>query len=277
MDTTMDVTPEFPGMFGSPRTPARAFSPVRSPLRTSSLAPAVSTPAPAPDTGTGEEPTSALSPRPRSEAACRALNVIVALVLIALSLPVTLLTALVIKLTSRGPVFYTQTRVGLDRRWNRTRAMYERRREDLGGEQFTIYKFRSMRVDAEVGGQAVWATKDDDRVTPVGRFIRATRIDEIPQLLNVLRGDMNVVGPRPERPSIFVRLREDIHLFPVRQRVKPGITGWAQINRSYDTDLDGVREKLRLDIEYLQRQSLLTDLKIMLGTVPVVLFRRGGW
>jgi lipopolysaccharide/colanic/teichoic acid biosynthesis glycosyltransferase len=277
MDTTMDVTPEFPGMFGSPRTPSRAFAPVRTPIRASSLATAVSTPAPAPDTGTGEEPSAAFNPRPRNEAACRALNVTVALVLIALTLPVTLLTALVIKLTSRGPVFYTQTRVGLDRRWNRTRAMYERRREDLGGEQFTIYKFRSMRVDAEVGGQAVWATKDDDRVTPVGRFIRATRIDELPQLINVLRGEMNVVGPRPERPSIFVRLREEIALLPVRQRVKPGITGWAQINRSYDTDIDGVREKLRLDIEYLQRQSLLTDLKIMARTVPVMLFRVGGW
>jgi lipopolysaccharide/colanic/teichoic acid biosynthesis glycosyltransferase len=239
------------------------------------LAGAVSTPAPAPDTD-GEE-RSAFAPRSRSELACRVLNVAVALVLLVLTLPITLLTALLIKLTSPGPVFYTQTRVGLDRRWNRTRALYERRREDLGGEQFTIFKFRSMRVDAEQGGKAVWATKDDHRVTAVGRFIRATRIDELPQLLNVLRGEMNVVGPRPERPSIFVRLREDIALFPVRQRVKPGITGWAQINRSYDTDVEGVREKLKLDIEYLQRQSLLTDVGILLRTVPVVVFRKGGW
>jgi lipopolysaccharide/colanic/teichoic acid biosynthesis glycosyltransferase len=277
MDTTMAAASEFPGMFGSPRTPARAFEPVRVPGRTPALAASVSTPAPGPDTDTGEEPRSGFAPRSRSELACRVLNVSVALVLIVLTLPVTLLTALLIKLTSPGPVFYSQTRVGLDRRWNRTRALYERRREDLGGEQFTILKFRSMRVDAEIGGQAVWATKDDDRVTQVGRFIRATRIDELPQLLNVLRGDMNVVGPRPERPSIFVRLREDISLFPVRQRVKPGITGWAQINRSYDTDIEGVREKLRLDIEYLQRQSFLTDVSILLKTVPVVVFRRGGW
>lgn len=277
MDTTMHATSEFPGMFGAPRTPARAFEPVRVPGRAQALATSVSTPAPGPDTETGDEPTSAFSPRSRSELACRILNVAVALVLIVVTLPITLLTALVIKLSSTGPVFYSQTRVGLDRRWNRTRALHERRREDLGGEQFTILKFRSMRVDAEVGGQAVWATKDDDRVTPVGRFIRATRIDELPQLLNVLRGDMNVVGPRPERPSIFVRLREDIQLFPVRQRVKPGITGWAQINRSYDTDIDGVREKLKLDIEYLQQQSVFTDLRIMARTVPVMLFRVGGW
>jgi lipopolysaccharide/colanic/teichoic acid biosynthesis glycosyltransferase len=272
---TMDATPHLPGVFGAPRTPARAFEPVRVSGAVTGLAGAVSTPAPAPDTD-GEE-RSAFAPRSRSELACRVLNVAVALVLLVLTLPITLLTALLIKLTSPGPVFYTQTRVGLDRRWNRTRALYERRREDLGGEQFTIFKFRSMRVDAEQGGKAVWATKDDHRVTAVGRFIRATRIDELPQLLNVLRGEMNVVGPRPERPSIFVRLREDIALFPVRQRVKPGITGWAQINRSYDTDVEGVREKLKLDIEYLQRQSLLTDVGILLRTVPVVVFRKGGW
>jgi lipopolysaccharide/colanic/teichoic acid biosynthesis glycosyltransferase len=277
MSSTLDATSEFPGMFGSPRTPARAFQPVRVPERTQGAPIAVSTPAPGPESEADQEPGTSFAPRARSESACRILNVFVALVLLLITLPITLLTALLIKVTSRGPVFYTQTRVGIDRRWNRTRALYERRREDLGGEQFTIIKFRSMRVDAEVSGNAVWATKDDDRVTPIGRFIRATRIDELPQLLNVLRGDMNVVGPRPERPSIFVRLREEIALLPVRQRVKPGITGWAQINRSYDTDVDGVREKLRLDVEYLQTQSLVTDLRIMARTVPVMLFRIGGW
>ncbi len=276
MSITLSTSSEFPGLFGSPRTPARAFAPVRVAGRAETLVTAISTPAPAPDTD-HQEPTSAFAPRARSEIACRLLNVTVALALIIVTLPLTLLAALFIKLSSPGPVFYTQTRVGLDRRWNRTRALYERRREDLGGEQFTIIKFRSMRVDAEVGGLAVWATQDDDRVTTVGRFLRATRIDELPQLINVLRGEMNVVGPRPERPSIFVRLREDIQLFPVRQRVKPGITGWAQINRSYDTDIEGVREKLRLDIEYLRSQSLMTDFGILVKTVPVVVFRRGGW
>ncbi len=274
MITTMDATPEFNATFGAPRTPARAFQPVRLPAKGPAVAGAISTNAPAPDS---DQHSADLEPRPRSELACRILNVCVALLLAVVTLPFSIAAALAIKLTSPGPVFYTQTRVGLDRRWNRTRALYERRREDLGGEQFTIYKFRSMKVDAEVGGTAVWATQDDDRVTRVGRILRATRIDELPQLLNVFRGEMNVVGPRPERPSIFVRLREEISLLPVRQRVKPGITGWAQINRSYDTDVDGVREKLRLDLEYLRSQSVMTDLRIMLRTVPVMLFRIGGW
>jgi len=186
-------------------------------------------------------------------------------------------TAIVIRLTSRGPVLYTQTRVGLDRRWNRTRALNERRSEDLGGTPFTIYKFRSMRLDAEANGQAVWATRNDDRVTGVGKFLRTTRVDELPQLFNVIRGDMNIVGPRPERPSIFVRLREQIAEYPVRQRVKPGITGLAQVSNPYDTCLDDVRRKVQSDIEYMRRQSLAEDLLIMARTVPVMLFRIGGW
>ena len=275
MHTTMDATPEFSSIIGAPRTPALALRPARALARDAALPVSISTPAPAPDTD--NEPQSSLEPRHRSERACRVLNVVVAFILTLVTLPVSLLAALAIKLSSPGPVFYTQTRVGLDRRWNRTRALHERRREDLGGEQFTIYKFRSMKVDAEVGGHAVWATQDDDRVTRVGKILRATRVDELPQLLNVFRGEMNIVGPRPERPSIFVRLREEIELLPVRQRVKPGITGWAQINRSYDTDIDGVREKLRLDLEYLRSQSIATDLRIMARTVPVMLFRIGGW
>lgn len=272
----MDMTPDALNRLEAPLTPARAFEPIRVPERAAARASAVSTPAPAPERDSSPEQPEEFSPRARSEVICRLLNVAVAVLLLVITLPVTLVTALLIKLSSPGPVFYSQTRVGLDRRWNRTRALYERRREDLGGEQFTIYKFRSMRVDAEAAG-AVWAKQDDDRVTTVGKIIRKLRIDEIPQLFNVLRGEMNVVGPRPERPSIFVRLREDIQLFPVRQRVKPGITGWAQINRSYDTDIEGVREKLRLDIEYLRSQSAMTDLGIMLKTVPVVLLRKGGW
>jgi lipopolysaccharide/colanic/teichoic acid biosynthesis glycosyltransferase len=173
-------------------------------------------------------------------------------------------------------VFYTQVRVGLDRRWNRTRALNERRREDLGGAPFTIYKFRSMRVDAEVNGQAVWAKQNDDRVTAIGGIIRKSRIDELPQLFNVLRGDMNIVGPRPERPSIFVRLREQITDYPVRQRVKPGITGLAQVSNPYDTDLDDVRRKVAFDIQYMQRQSVAEDIRIMLRTIPVMIFRIGG-
>lgn len=209
--------------------------------------------------------------------ATRVLNIILALVFLVIAAPIMLLAAIAIRFSSRGPVFYTQVRVGLDRRWTRSRALNERRREDLGGVPFRIYKFRSMRVDAEVNGQAVWAKQNDDRVTAVGRVIRKTRIDELPQLLNVLRGDMNIVGPRPERPSIFVRLREQIDDYPVRQRVKPGITGLAQITNPYDQTLDDVRRKVECDIRYMRTQSMATDLGIMLRTLPVMVMRLGGW
>jgi lipopolysaccharide/colanic/teichoic acid biosynthesis glycosyltransferase len=216
-------------------------------------------------------------PRPRSELASRVFNMLVALMMILVALPVMVITAVVIRLSSRGPVLYTQVRVGIDRRWTRTRALNERRREDLGGIPFTIYKFRSMRVDAEVNGQAVWAKMDDDRVTAIGRIMRKTRIDELPQLFNVLRGDMNIVGPRPERPSIFVRLREQIDEYPLRQRVKPGITGLAQVSNPYDQTLDDVRRKVQFDVLYMKRQSLWEDIRIMARTIPVMLFRIGGW
>lgn len=214
-------------------------------------------------------------PQSRSERTSRAFNFTVAIVMFLFACPIMILTALVIRLSSRGPVLYTQTRVGVDRRWSRTRALKERRREDLGGVPFTIYKFRSMRVDAEINGQAVWAKKDDDRVTSIGKLIRKSRIDELPQLFNVLRGDMNIVGPRPERPSIFVRLREQIAEYPVRQRVKPGITGLAQVSNPYDENLDDVRRKVAFDIQYMQRQSLGEDIRIMLKTIPVMVFRIG--
>ncbi len=222
-------------------------------------------------------PDDDFEPRPRSESASRVFNCAFAVGLILITAPVMAVTAIVIRLTSRGPVFYTQTRVGIDRRWTRTRALRERRREDLGGSPFTIYKFRSMRVDAEVNGQAVWAKQDDDRVTSIGKVIRKTRIDELPQLFNVVSGEMNIVGPRPERPSIFVRLREQIDNYPVRQRVKPGITGLAQVSNPYDTCLDDVKRKVAYDIAYMKRQSLWTDVSIMVRTVPVMLFRIGGW
>jgi lipopolysaccharide/colanic/teichoic acid biosynthesis glycosyltransferase len=216
-------------------------------------------------------------PKDRNETTCRVFNVVIAAILVLLTLPIMLLTAVMVRLTSKGPVFYMQTRVGIDRRWNRTRALQERRRENLGGTLFTIYKFRSMKVDAEVNGQAVWAKQNDDRVTALGRILRKTRVDELPQLLNVLRGDMNIVGPRPERPSIFVRLREEIVEYPIRQRVRPGITGRAQVFHNYDTCIDDVRVKVAHDLEYLRRQSMKEDLAIMARTIPVMLFRIGGW
>ena len=206
-----------------------------------------------------------------------ALNVTLALVALVALLPVFLLLAVLIKLTSRGPVFYLQERVGLDRRGLGPDAHNHRRVQDLGGKPFTIYKFRTMHVDAERHSGAVWAAQADPRVTPVGRVLRQYRLDELPQLLNVLKGEMNIVGPRPERPTIFAELRSHIAEYPLRQRAKPGITGLAQINHHYDRSLDDVRTKVSYDLEYIRRQSLREDLRIMLKTIPVILLRRGGW
>ena len=214
----------------------------------------------------------------RSEKLTRLVNVVLAGVLLLALSPLLLVVAVAVKLTSPGPVFYTQTRVGLDRRRRPAGSLgYDRRVRNLGGSVFRIYKFRSMRADAERGTGAVWAQRADPRVTPLGRFLRKSRLDELPQLINVLLGDMNIVGPRPERPSIVHRLREDIDEYLLRHRTRPGITGWAQINQSYDTTLDDVRAKVRYDIEYLRRQGMAMDMRIMLMTIPVVLFRRGGW
>ena len=207
------------------------------------------------------------------------MNVAIAgLALVALS-PVMLLVAIAVRLSSPGPMIYMQTRVGLDRRRRRpgTAHDFDRRTFNLGGHPFRIYKFRTMRVDAERRTGARWATQNDPRVTRLGRVLRKARLDELPQLFNVLMGDMNIVGPRPERPSIFVRLAEDIEQYPWRQRAKPGITGLAQINHTYDSSLDDVKTKVRFDLEYLQRQGIAEDLRIIVKTVPVLLFRRGGW
>ena len=210
-------------------------------------------------------------------AAHRAMNIVVAVIALFVALPLLLLIALAVKLTSRGPVLYTQERVGLDRRTPGADAGNHRRTRDLGGRPFTIYKFRTMQVDAEHGTGAVWATQNDPRITPVGRFLRQYRLDEIPQLLNVMRGEMNIVGPRPERPTIFAELREHIAEYPQRQRAKPGITGLAQIHHHYDRSLDDVRTKVRYDLEYIRRRSVAEDLRIMLLTIPVIFLRRGGW
>ena len=216
-------------------------------------------------------------PRERHERLSRVLNfTLAALALIAAS-PLLLLLAIAVRLTSRGPILYAQTRVGLDRRWRSTLALHERRLEDLGGQVFTIYKFRTMRVDAERGSGAVWAQVNDPRVTKLGKYMRMLRLDEIPQFWNVLLGDMNIVGPRPERPSIVSRLREDIPEYQCRHRVKPGITGLAQINQNYDACIDDVRSKVGWDIRYIREQGIWIDLKILLLTVPSVLLRYRGW
>lgn len=215
-------------------------------------------------------------PRERSEALSRAVNVVIASTALVVAAPVLAAVALLVKLTSPGPILYQQTRIGVDRRF-RQRSSDDRRAYDHGGKPFRMYKFRTMRVDAEADGRAVWAAKKDPRTTSIGGVLRRFRIDEIPQLYNVIRGEMNIVGPRPERPSLFAQLREDIPEYQMRQRVKPGITGWAQVNQAYDSCVDDVRRKVSYDLEYLRRQSVVEDLRIMSMTVPVMVFRRFGW
>ncbi|HVX39482.1 MAG TPA: sugar transferase [Gemmatimonadaceae bacterium] len=219
----------------------------------------------------------AFTPRRRSELANRLLNILVASIALAVLAPLLVLIGLLVAATSPGPIIYVQTRVGVDRRHRRRPVDLgcDRRTRDIGGKAFHIYKFRSMVANAERNG-AVWARQGDARVTPLGRVLRASRLDELPQLVNVLIGDMNIVGPRPERPRIFAQLRESIDEYPRRQLGRPGITGWAQINHRYDTCLDDVKVKVRYDLEYLsRRQSLLEDVRIMLKTIPVMLFARG--
>jgi lipopolysaccharide/colanic/teichoic acid biosynthesis glycosyltransferase len=207
---------------------------------------------------------------PSNHNSVRVLNVIVATIGIIIAAPLMLFIAIAIKLTSRGPAFYAQTRVGLDRRWREGIRIHEARAVDLGGRPFTMYKFRTMVIDAEADGKAVWASKDDPRITAVGQFLRRARLDELPQLFNVLRGDMNIVGPRPERPSIFLELRNEIPSYHLRQRVMPGITGWAQVNQRYDTYVDDVRRKVDFDLEYVRLRSVTTDISIMVRTIPVM-------
>lgn len=211
----------------------------------------------------------------RRDKATRWLNLAVASVGIVITAPLMLLIAIAIKLSSPGPVIYTQERVGLDRR----RRMNEdteghRRSFDHGGKIFTIYKFRTMRPDDGKARQR-WATKDDPRITAIGRFLRATRLDELPQFINVLKGDMNIVGPRPEQPTIFAELHGELGTrYRRRQKVLPGITGLAQVKLGYDTDVDGVRRKVDMDLEYIRQRSASTDLEIMAKTVPVMVFRK---
>ena len=211
--------------------------------------------------------------RSANELALRVLNVTVAVLGIVITAPLMLAIALVVKLTSPGPAIYEQTRVGLNRRGTRKQVPASRRAGDIGGKPFGIFKFRTMRYDSDQ--TQVWASKNDCRITPVGRVLRRYRLDELPQLFNVLRGDMNVVGPRPEQPKLFEDLRQKIDLYPARQQVLPGITGWAQINLSYDSSVEDVRKKLDHDLEYIRRRTALEDLRIMALTLPVMIGKRG--
>ncbi|QWR76562.1 sugar transferase [Candidatus Magnetomonas plexicatena] len=181
---------------------------------------------------------------------------IISVVILIISLPIGALTAVLIKLDSRGPVFFTQDRVGFN------------------GQIFKIIKFRSMKVDAETNG-AVWASSNDPRVTRVGKFIRKFRIDELPQLINVLRGEMSFIGPRPERPDFVQGFNISIPYYSLRHSVRPGITGWAQIKYRYGASYDDTVIKLQYDLFYIKRLSSMLDLLIMFETVKTVLFGKG--
>ena len=187
--------------------------------------------------------------------------------------PVCLLIAIAVKLDTSGPIFYTQERVGINRRRPRRSAYApgkERRKADAFGRPFKIYKFRSMVVDAERHTGPVWAAAKDSRITRVGRFLRRTRLDETPQLWNVLRGDMSLVGPRPERPTFVQSLSATFPDYPKRCSALPGITGLAQVKSRYDTSVENVNRKLQYDLYYLKNGRLLLDLKIMAATVKVM-------
>lgn len=184
--------------------------------------------------------------------------------------PLLPLIALSIKLDSRGPVFYTQVRVGINRRKNHGPVWVgrERRRIFTSGKLFTMYKFRSMTTDAEKNG-AQWSTKNDIRVTRVGKILRKTHIDELPQLWNVFVGEMSLVGPRPERPIFVSKLRRKVLLYDKRHKIVPGITGLAQILNGYDDSIDSVRQKIVYDLDYVEKNSLLRDIKIILSTLKL--------
>jgi lipopolysaccharide/colanic/teichoic acid biosynthesis glycosyltransferase len=192
-------------------------------------------------------------------------------------MPIMLITALLIKLDSRGPVFYSQIRVGLNRRrgLGAQNSDVNRRGSNNLGVPFRIYKFRTMRTDAESNGGAVWASVGDSRVTRLGKFLRMSRLDELPQFYNVLKGDMSFIGPRPERPEFVQRLISSIRSYDMRCNVKPGITGLAQVRLRYASSIEDTRKKLRYDLVYLKKDSLLLDLQIFFGTFKTVLLARG--
>jgi sugar transferase (PEP-CTERM system associated) len=187
----------------------------------------------------------------------RGFDLICSTIILTVSFPVMVLTAVLIYLEDRSPIFYSQERVGLD------------------GNPFNVLKFRSMRNDAEKGGKPQWAAQNDPRVTRVGNFIRKTRIDELPQILNVFKGEMSFVGPRPERPYFVEQLIDVVPYYNVRHSIKPGITGWAQVRYGYGASADDALQKLQYDLYYVKNNSLFLDILILIDTLKVVLFRSG--
>lgn len=187
----------------------------------------------------------------------RAFDLLASVTLLSLTWPLMIVAAVAIRLESPGPIIFRQERTG------------------LGGRGFTCLKFRSMRQDAEKNGVAVWAKTNDARVTRVGKFIRKTRIDELPQIINVLRGDMSLVGPRPERPTFVEQLKSEVPYYDIRHSVKPGLTGWAQVRYSYGASIEDAARKLQFDLYYVKNHSLFLDLLVLFETIRVVVFREG--
>jgi sugar transferase (PEP-CTERM system associated) len=187
----------------------------------------------------------------------RTFDIVTSTMLLMVASPIIVLAAIAIKLDSPGPVLYRQERVG------------------LGGRRFMCLKFRSMRIDAEMDGVARWASVNDARSTRVGQFMRKTRIDELPQLISVLRGDMSMVGPRPERPSFVEQLNDQIPYYGLRHTIKPGVTGWAQVHFRYGASVEDARRKHQFDLYYVKNNSLFLDLLVLMETVSVVLFGDG--
>jgi sugar transferase (PEP-CTERM system associated) len=187
----------------------------------------------------------------------RSFDLVCSIIILAVTFPIMLIAALMVWLEDRGPIFYSQERVGED------------------SKPFRVLKFRSMRADAEKSGKPQWAAQNDPRVTRVGNFMRRTRIDELPQILNVFKGEMSFVGPRPERPYFVEQLIEVVPYYNVRHSIKPGITGWAQVRYGYGSSAEDALQKLQYDLYYVKNNSLFLDVLVLIDTLKVVLFRSG--